>query len=160
IPFLDGTSYHYSLPSLATRGTLEVNDRTYRVTGESWLDRQWGSWDMKVLDKWTWMALQLSNGDRLNLWNLLAQGRELSYATVLHPDGTHEIVAVKPLAEGTSDFWTSPASGKRYGTRWIVDIPSLDARFTVAAHPREQELLTDYGNVYEGASTVTGRYRG
>jgi predicted secreted hydrolase len=161
IPFLDGTSYHYSLPSLATRGTLEVSGRTYAVAGQSWLDRQWGSWDFKALDKWTWMALQLSNGDRLNLWNvLLADGREHSYATVLHPNGTHQIVAVSPLAEGTSDFWTSPDSGKVYGTRWRVSIPALDAKLTVVADPREQELLTDYGNVYEGASTVTGRYRG
>ncbi|WP_134003639.1 lipocalin-like domain-containing protein [Kribbella sp. VKM Ac-2566] len=59
MPLLDGTSY-YSLPSLATRGTLKVNNRTYPVTGESWIT-----------------------------------DREFPYATVLHPDGTHEVVAVK-----------------------------------------------------------------
>nr|WP_051367235.1 lipocalin-like domain-containing protein [Hamadaea tsunoensis] len=159
IPFLGGTSYYYSLPSLTSQGTLTVNSHTYPVTGESWLDRQWGTWDWSTMQKWTWMALQLSNGERINLWDLFAQGSESSYATVLHPDGTHEIVAVKPLADTTSAFWTSPTTGKRYGTRWTVNIPGLQASLTIVVEPQGQEVQA-FGGVYEGAGSVTGRYRG
>jgi predicted secreted hydrolase len=159
IPFLDGTSYYYSLPSLASQGTLTVNGHTYQVTGESWLDRQWGTWDWNTVRKWTWMALQLSNGDRVNLWDLFTQGSEFPYATVLRPDGTHEIVAVNPLADTTSDFWTSPTTGKRYGTRWTVSVPALDARLTVVVEPQAQEIQA-FGGIYEGAGSVTGRHRG
>ncbi|WP_407636950.1 lipocalin family protein [Hamadaea tsunoensis] len=111
------------------------------------------------MQKWTWMALQLSNGERINLWDLFAQGSESSYATVLHPDGTHEIVAVKPLADTTSAFWTSPTTGKRYGTRWTVNIPGLQASLTIVVEPQGQEVQA-FGGVYEGAGSVTGRYRG
>ncbi|MEV0144194.1 MULTISPECIES: lipocalin-like domain-containing protein [unclassified Nonomuraea] len=159
IPFLGGTSYYYSLPSLATQGTLKVDDRAYPVTGESWLDRQWGTWDWSTMQKWTWMAVQLSNGDRVNLWDLFAEGSEFPYATVLRRDGTHEVVAVKPLADTASGFWTSPTSGQRYGTRWIVNIPALDTSLTVTAKPGH-ELQSAFGGLYEGAATVTGRYRG
>jgi len=159
IPFLGGTSYYYSLPSLASQGTLEVNNHTYQVTGESWLDRQWGAWDWSTMQKWTWMAVQLSSGDRVNLWDLFAQGSEFPYATVLRPDGTHEIVAVNPLADTTSSFWTSPTTGKRYGTRWTVNIPALDASLTVVIELQGQEVQA-FGGVYEGAGSVTGRYRG
>lgn len=159
MPLLGGTSYYYSLPSLASQGTLTENNHTYPVTGESWLDRQWGNWDQSTLQKWTWMAVQLSNGDRVNLWDLLSQGSEFHYATVLRPDGTHEIVAVNPVADTTSGFWTSPTTGKRYGTRWTVNIPALDASLTVVAQPQGQEIQAS-GGVYEGASSVTGRYRG
>jgi predicted secreted hydrolase len=159
MPFLGGTSYYYSLPSLASQGTLTVNKRTYPVTGESWLDHQWGSWDWSTVQKWTWMALQLPGGDRINLWDLFAEGSEFPYATVLRPDGPHEIVAVNPLAGGTSEFWTSPTTGKRYGTRWTVNIPALDASLTVVAQPQGQEVQS-YGGVYEGAASVTGWYRG
>jgi predicted secreted hydrolase len=159
MPFLGGTSYYYSLPSLASQGTLEVNDHTYPVTGQSWLDRQWGTWDWSTVQKWTWMALQLSGGDRINLWDNFAQGGELHYATVLRRDGTHEIVAVNPLADTTSEFWTSPTTGKRYGTRWTVNIPALDASLTVVAQPHGQEIQAS-GGIFEGASSVTGRYRG
>lgn len=159
IPFLDGTSYHYSLPSLASQGTLTVNGRTYEVTGESWLDRQWGRWDWNTVQKWTWMAVQLPNGDRINLWDMFSQGSEFPYATVLHPDGTHELVAVNPLADTTSDYWTSPTTGKRYGTRWTVNIPALDASLTVVVKPQGQEIQA-FGGFYEGAGSVTGRYMG
>ncbi|HEX6685388.1 MAG TPA: lipocalin-like domain-containing protein [Candidatus Limnocylindrales bacterium] len=159
IPFLDGTSYYYSLPSLKSQGTLTVNGRAYPVTGESWLDRQWGDWNWNTQVKWTWMALQLSNGDRVNLWDMLNEGSEFPYATVLRPDGTHQIVAVNPLAGTTYDFWTSPTTGKRYGTRWTVNIPALDASLNVVVHPQGQEVQAFWG-IYEGAGSVTGRYRG
>ena len=159
MPFLGGTSYYYSLPKLATQGTITENHHTYPVTGESWLDRQWGTWDWSTVQKWTWMALQLSNGDRVNLWDLFAQGNAVHYATVLHPNGSEEIVAVQPLADGTTDFWTSPTTGKRYGTRWSVHIPALNARLTVVAAPQGQEIQAS-GGIFEGASSVTGEYRG
>lgn len=116
-------------------------------------------WDQSTLRKWTWMPLQLSNGDRINLWDLLAQSGELPYATVLHPDGTHEIVAVIPLGDTTSEFWTSPSTGKRYGTRWTVNIPALNAGLTVVVGPQGQ-VIPAGGGVYEGAGSVTGQYKG
>lgn len=160
MPFFGGTSYYYSLPRLATQGILTENGHTYQVSGQSWMDRQWGSWNWNAIQKWTWMPIRLSNGDILNLWDLFEQGgSESHYATVLHPDGNEEIVAVDPLADGTSAWWRSPTTGKRYGTRWTVTIPALDARLIVAAWPQGQEIQSD-GGFFEGASTVTGRYLG
>jgi predicted secreted hydrolase len=43
-PFLKGSSY-YSLPNLQTTRTLTMGSKTSKVTGQSWLDRQWGNWD-------------------------------------------------------------------------------------------------------------------
>lgn len=162
IPFLSGTSYYYSLPRLASQGTLTVGGRAYPVTGESWLDHQWGTWDWTAVRRWTWMAVQLPGGDRLNLWDSFASsGEETHYATVLRPDGTHEVVAVVPLAAGTTGWWTSPATGKRYGTRWSVEIPALGARLTVVAWPRGQEVFDPAsGGIFEGAAVVSGWYRG
>jgi predicted secreted hydrolase len=159
MPFLGGTSYYYSLPSLASEGTLTEGNHSYSVTGQSWLDHQWGNWDWTTVQKWTWMPIQLSNGDRVNLWDLVSRDGESHYATVLHPDGTEEIVSVNLLARTTSGFWTSPTTGKRYGTRWTVNIPALDASLSVVAQPQGQEIQA-YGGVFEGASSVTGSYRG
>ncbi|NUR69493.1 MAG: hypothetical protein HOU81_01595 [Hamadaea sp.] len=158
MPFLGGTSYYYSLPRLVSRGTVTVGGTAYQVTGQSWLDRQWGTWDWTTNDKWTWMALQLSNGDTINFWDILDRTGEHSYATVLRPNGTHEIVAVTPLAGGTGDWWTSPTTGKRYGTRWTVTIPGLDTALTVVAIPGQE--IQSFGGIFEGAAGVTGRYHG
>jgi len=45
-----------------------------------------------------------------------ADDKEHAFATMLHPDGRHEIVAVEPLAEDATSIWTSAATGRRYPT--------------------------------------------
>lgn len=160
IPFLAGQSFYYSLPSLATTGTLTVAGHRYLVTGQSWLDRQWGSWDWTKLHKWTWMAIQLAGGERLNLWDMYSADGENPYATVLYPDGHQSIVPITPVARSASGFWTSPVTGQRYATRWIVRIPDLRAVLNVRAFPQDQEVMASFPGVtpseFEGSATVTG----
>jgi predicted secreted hydrolase len=162
-PFLGGSSYYYSLPNLRTTGTLTVDGRTSKVTGQSWLDRQWGAWDFTRLQHWTWMSIQLGNGEYLNLWDLFDTGGEHSWATVLHRDGSESVVAVEPLAQGATGFATSPATGQRYAGAWTVRIPDLKTRLTVTASPVLQEIQT-YSPVSPGideaTSAVTGTYQG
>jgi len=164
IPFLAGSSFYYSLPSLATSGTLTVAGHRYKVTGQSWLDRQWGSWDWTKLGKWTWMAIQLGNGERLNLWDIYSSDGENPYATVVYPDGHQTIVAITPLARQSSGFWISPVTGQRYATRWIVHIPALRTVLDIRAFPRDQEVMASFPGVtpseFEGAATVTGTAAG
>lgn len=162
-PFLGGTSYYYSLPDLRTSGTLTLGGKATRVTGISWLDRQWGDWNWATLHKWTWMALQLSNGQAVNLWDLFDTSGEEHWATVLNPDGSERVVPVNPLALSASDFQTSPATGQRYAGKWTVEIPSLHARLTVTARPVLQEI--QYGSpispgIDEADSAVRGTYLG
>jgi predicted secreted hydrolase len=162
-PFLGGSSYYYSLPSLATSGTLTLGGKTSVVTGISWLDRQYGSWDWTQLHRWTWMAIQLRNGESVNLWDLFSKQGEQHWATVLHRDGSESIVSVIPLASHATDFATSPTTGQRYAGQWTVEIPSLHTRLTVTATPDLQEIqaktpLTP--GINEAASTVTGTYQG
>ncbi|MET8471229.1 lipocalin family protein [Streptomyces sp. NPDC006422] len=159
MPFLGGESYYCSLPALKTRGVIALDGRRHDVSGESWLDRQWGDWDWSQAGKWTWMALQLSNGDKINLWDSFESSGQQRHATVLHADGTQEVVEVEPLAPDTTGWWTSPYSNKRYGTKWKVRIPQLDAELNVSADATEQEVQAQ-GGIYEGASTVSGSLGG
>jgi predicted secreted hydrolase len=159
IPFLAGSSYYYSLPSVATTGTLVLKKNAYTVTGQSWLDHQWGNWNWFAADRWTWMGIRLSDGESLDLWDIFAIGTEDHYATVLDPDGTEHVVAVDPLAPRTSGLVTSPTTDQRYGSRWRVLIPALHASLVVTAVPRLQEIEAE-GGVFAGDSTVTGEYDG
>jgi predicted secreted hydrolase len=162
-PFLGGTSYYYSLPNLKTSGTLTLGGKTSAVTGKSWLDRQWGTWDWSQLHRWTWMSLQLDNDEYLNLWDLYSTQGEQQWATVLHPDGSENIVTVNPLAKDATDFQTSPTTGQRYAGKWTVEIPSLKARLTVTATPTLQEIQAGIPfspGINDAAATVTGLYQG
>ena len=106
------------------------------------------------------MGAHLSNGVSIDLGDLFnTTGGQTSAGTALDPDGTEELVAVEPLAPGTSGFVTSPTTGQTYGTRWHVVIPALHASLTVTASPKLQEIQAGPGT-YEGAATITGTYQG
>jgi hypothetical protein len=158
---LGARQYEFALPSLRTTGTLTVQGKTRKVSGESWLDRQWGELPLGASNHWTWMNLSLSNGDKVAIWDAAGDKKENSWATVLHPDGSYELAAVEPLADGASEYWNSPNSGQTYPTRWRVEIPSLKADLTVRlTGTKAQELGEGRQSRLEGTARTTGTYEG
>jgi len=104
------------------------------------------------------MNLSLSNGDRVAVWGY-AGSTGNAWATVLHPDGSYDLAAVKPLADGAHRFWTSLTSGNSYPTRWTVDIPTLRTHLVVGITGSDaQEPEGD--KRYEGTASFTGTYEG
>jgi predicted secreted hydrolase len=159
LPFYGEINYEYALPNMKTVGSVVVDGKHYQVEGVSWFDRQWGQMAQSFWAhmKWSWMGICLDNGDRISLWDIIDGDKEHAFATLLHPDGRHEIVDVEPLAQGATSIWPSAATGHRYPTHWVVSIPTLKARLRVEPLVREQELVSPIGiHKYEGASKVTG----
>jgi hypothetical protein len=159
VQLLGDVNYEYAFPAMRTTGILAVEGRTSQVSGISWLDRQWGP--VPVTDpsmRWTWMNIALSNGDQLAIWDVLDNRAQNAWVTVLHPDGSYKLAAVRPLAEAAGGFWTSPVTHKTYPTRWRIDIPALRAALSVATTgPKGQEYPDGH---IEGTAAVTGTYTG
>jgi hypothetical protein len=156
---LGDMNYEFALPALRTTGTLTVNGKTTALAGESWLDRQWGPAPLTPSTHWTWMNIDLSNGDKVAVWDAVNGTSENSWVTVLRPDGSYALAAVTPLAQGAGSPWTSPASGNTYPTRWVVSIPSLKAelRVKVTGTPA-QEITSSPADRVEATAAVTGTY--
>jgi hypothetical protein len=163
LPFYGEINYEYALPSMKTSGSVVVDGKRYQVDGVSWFDRQWGQMAPSFWAhmKWSWMGISLDNGDRISLWDIIDGDKEHAFATLLHPNGRHEIVDVEPLAQGATSIWTSAATDHRYPTHWVVSIPTLKARLRVEPLVREQEFVSPIGvHKYEGASKVAGEMQG
>ena len=163
LPFYGDINYEYALPSMKTDGSVVIDGKRYQVDGVSWFDRQWGQMAPSFWAhmQWTWMGISLGNGDRISLWDIIDGDREHAFATMLHPDGRHEVVDVEPVAQGATSIWTSAATGHRYPTHWVVSIPGLKARLRVEPLVREQEVVSPIGrHKYEGASKVVGEIQG
>jgi len=163
LPFYGGINYEYALPSTKTTGSVVIDGKRYEVDGVSWFDRQWGQMAPSFWAhmKWSWMGISLDNGERISLWDIIDGDKEHAFATLLHPDGRHEIVDVEPLAQGATSIWTSAATGHRYPTHWVVSIPTLKAHLRVEPLIREQEFVSPIGiHKYEGASKVAGEMQG
>lgn len=91
--------YQYSLPTLATTGTLTLGDKTYQVEGTSWYDRQWQNTPGIMDAKWAWMNMDMDNGDFISIWDIdfIGGQRRNSFATILKPDGTQMVVPAEPF---------------------------------------------------------------
>ena len=64
-------SHYYSLTRMPTRGTLVVDGERYEVTGESWMDHEFGTSFLEAEQQgWDWLSIQLDEGRELMLYQL------------------------------------------------------------------------------------------
>lgn len=168
--------HQYSKPRIKPTGTLTLDGKTYEVTGDAWFDRQWQKMPDKKGSKkgeanvsdpvtdgtihWYWMDLNMDCGDKLSLWCVEIAKITRAWATVLHTDGSQEVVEVTPFSKYQAKKWLSPASGQNYPIEFTVNIPKLDATLQVTPYPVEQEIASDHISKYEAASQVNGTYMG
>jgi predicted secreted hydrolase len=162
-PEAGNASYYYSLVGLETTGTVTIRGRTLQVSGQSWMDHEFGTSALSAnAVGWDWFSLQLENGAAL----MLAQIRTVDggaigefEGTLLMPDGsqqriTHQDFALEVLAE-----WTSPTTAITYPARWRLAAPAFDLAVEITPLIRDQEMKVTY--VYwEGAVNVTGSMAG
>ena len=152
-------SYYYSITRWQTDGTLRIGDEEFRVSGLSWLDREWSSSALGADQLgWDWFALQLSDGSELMFYNLRkldGSQDEHSAGTWIDADGTSRHIDREEIDLVVTDSWDSPEGG-RYPSAWKLQFPgeglSLDIRPVMA----DQELFTTV-RYWEGAVDVTSQ---
>ncbi|MCD1637032.1 hypothetical protein K7H91_25105 [Martelella mediterranea] len=161
-PLFGKINHEFALPKLHTTGTVTLEGDTHDVTGQTWLDRQWGPVAPQPDTNWSWISFNLPNGDVMAIWDAVSPtAGSYAWATVMHPDGTHVVAEVEPFAAGASEIWTSPESGNTYPTRWQISIPALDAALTVdVTGNRHQEIVIHGDGRYEATAAFSGTYRG
>lgn len=161
-------SHYYSLTRMPTRGTLMVDGERIAVTGDSWMDREFGTSFLEPGQQgWDWFSVQLADGRDLMIYQLRrADGSRdrRSSGTLRQADGT-----VVPLTEAdirlqpVGPRFTSRASGASYPVAWRVEVPRAQLSLDVTTPLDDQELTTlkSTGVTYwEGAIEVKGTSRG
>jgi predicted secreted hydrolase len=153
-------SYYYSLPRMATTGSISIGTETVAVTGLTWMDREWGTSALgKELAGWDWFALQLDDGRDLMVYRLRKQdgtANPLDSATLVARDGTTRHLSGNQVQVQVTDSWQSPTSRIRYPSRWRVQVPGEHLDLEIVPRLAGQELR---GTVryWEGAVQVNGR---
>jgi predicted secreted hydrolase len=152
-------SAYYSDPRLAARGTLELNGRSSRISGQGWFDHQWGNFATNSASwHWNWFACQFQNGSDLMLYQFItAPGRPTGVQggtfVSLHGRATHpRHFTVAPLG---SAIRPAGASGT-YPLRWRLEVPSAHVSVTLKARARHQFISNQYiPGFWEGAAAIT-----
>ncbi|MFW6174291.1 MAG: lipocalin-like domain-containing protein, partial [Chloroflexota bacterium] len=123
-----GWTYYYSWTRMRTNGEVTLEGETYEVTGQSWMDHQWG--DFFVFGKpggWQWLAIQLEDGTDIMVTETRNTAGEVDalFGTLVEPDGT-----ARPLRPGEglieleeTGSWRSPHTGALYPQAWRVRLP-------------------------------------
>ncbi len=163
---LQHKNYYFSLTHLQTSGTITLDGEDIPVTGETWMDHEYGAFGNSANPvKWNLTDQQLSNGWTLSNYFLSKAGEDPatgapvpSYSTVQSPDGQMYYVASTMTPLGPT--WTSDVTGETYYTSVRVQIPGFDADFTVTAPVADQEFPTTGAPVYEGIGSVDGTFQG
>jgi predicted secreted hydrolase len=151
-------SYYYSLTRLESIGTLRIGDDSFEVSGQSWLDREWGSSALSQEQVgWDWFALQLDNGSELMFYNLRRTDgiRDIySAGTYTNSGGNADYLGSDAVRIEVLDHWENER-GDRYPVAWLLEVPGKDLRLEVSPVLKHQELNTSV-RYWEGAVDGTG----
>ncbi|HBA88494.1 MAG TPA: carotenoid 1,2-hydratase [Geobacter sp.] len=152
-------SYYYSMPRLASSGSIRIGGESFRVTGLSWLDREWST---SALEKgqqgWDWFALQLEDGRDVMFYRLRrvdGSSDPFSAGTLVAADGTTRELKREEVELKVTGWWTSPTSGARYPSSWRMRIPAQRIDLEIVPRLADQELNTGF-RYWEGAVAVRG----
>ena len=122
-------SYYYSFTRLKTIGTISFLDPKGKrvsksVTGNSWLDRQWGTFNES---SWDWFSIRLFDGNDIMLYAFPKTGfRE---GTLAGPRG--QTTTFRDYSYTTKKWQTIGDS--RFGLEWSVDLPVMGKELRIAA---------------------------
>jgi len=160
-------SHYYSFTRLATTGTLSIGGERFDVTGNSWMDHEFGSADLdKDLVGWDWFSLQLDDRSELMLYRLRRSDGSAdpsSSGTVIDRDGHGHHLSIGDFTLEPTSYWTSKTSQARYPQRWRLTIPSQQLSLELSPLMAGQELSTTGSTqvtYWEGAIETVGTAQG
>lgn len=157
-------SHYFSGTRVTTDGTLFIGGKNLRVTGESWLDREWATNQLTPEQVgWNWFSLQLGDGSELMLYQMRTRGGGLdphSSGTFIACDGSvqhlrREDYQLMPLRE-----WKSAQTGGRYPIAWQLAVPKLGLQLRIDTPLAAQELVLQPIAYWEGLIDVAGTRAG
>jgi predicted secreted hydrolase len=151
-------SYYYSMPRLIAAGRLSRAGTALPVSGQVWLDREWGSGSLGADEEgWDWFALDLDDGSALMFYALRDRdGRRDAHSAGTFVDARGQVTPLTDadVAIDVLRYWNSPRGG-RYPAQWSLRVKSLGLELNVTPLLADQELSTP-PRYWEGAVQVKG----
>ena len=152
-------SYYYSYTRLQADGSVTLGERSFPVTGTSWMDREWSTSALESGQSgWDWFALQLSDGSEVMYYQLrLEDGTpdRTSAGVWVAPDGSSRKLTRAEVELSPTGRWTSPHTGAVYPSGWTLESMDGELQLTVQPVQRDQELRVSV-HYWEGAVDVSG----
>lgn len=138
-------SYYYSLPQMAVTGTITRGASTDKVTGRSWLEREWSS---RLLGAgavgWDWVGLNFDDSSSLMAFRVRGKDGRAAWAggTFRRSNGTTVTLKPSDVRFTPTRTWRSKRTGAIYPIAQILTIklPEGEKRLTLTPMFADQEL--------------------
>lgn len=161
-------SHYYSLTRMPTAGTLTIEGERFKVSGESWMDHEFGTSFLEPTQRgWDWLSIQLVDGRELMLFQLRKEDGSAdphTAGTLVSADGTTHPLNADDFKLTPGDArWTSPATHGSYPMTWQIEIPREQMRLNVNATFPEQEMTASSSpglHYWEGVVSAQGDQSG
>lgn len=165
---LGHASHYISFTRLVSQGTIQVGEKTFQVSGLSWMDHEFFTHQLSGEQAgWDWFSLQLADNSELMLFEIRRKDGTLdpfSAGTYVDSSGktTHLRAADFSLTK-TEERWKSPITGAAYPIHWTVSLPALGLRLDATTRLKSQELSGKdkfSPSYWEGAIALSGEKDG
>ena len=157
----------WAVPDGYVTGSITIDGKEVKMVSSSstsWFDRQWGFG--LGPSGWSLFILYLNNGIKSTIWNSepVDGSDALRVATLLYPDGHHEVVGIDPDFRPTNSFHGQYTNVTYYGA-FTVNIPEKSASlvFTLpvlAGEVSNPDNPTASETLFEGYCDVVGVWNG
>ena len=155
-------THYYSLTRMPTEGFISLEGERYAVTGESWMDHEFGTSFLEPDQRgWDWFSIQLADGSDLMMFQLRrADGTvdQQSSGTLVRRGQPPRRLASRDFTLTPGRLWTSPESKGAYPVEWKIAVPAEALELSVTPAVDAQELTGPRSGVsyWEGAIDVSG----
>ena len=153
-------SQYYSFTRLETTGVVTVDGETYTVTGQSWMDKEFGSNQLGAQQVgWDWFSLQLDDQREIMLYLLRDRKGKVDFArgTLVHADSRVQYLGRDDFTVTVRDRWKSPTTSGVYPARWMITITGepgvIEVVPEMAAQENRSRLVPEL-HYWEGAVTI------
>lgn len=163
-------SYYYSYPFLHAQGDITFAGKTFKVTGDAWLDREWSS---ALIDPtqngWDWFSIQADDKKQGGLMAFCIRNGQQSYdycsASHITPDGqvraiANDDVAIQVLKTHELKAKTQQKGliSKTYPIKWALNIEGFEPIIIEARNPDSRNQLSI--PYWEGRIKTQGGFKG
>ena len=152
-------SYYYSQPFFQASGTLQIDGKTYAVSGPAWLDREWSSQPLTANQTgWDWFSLHLDSGEQVMLYRMRQKdGAPYLTGTWIDAQGQTQLLHADDISLTPQE--KTNVAGRSMPVSWSIKIPARHLEITISAlNPKAwMDLRIPY---WEGPVRLSGSHGG
>ncbi len=144
-------SYYYSYTRLQTKAVFTIKGVNHRLTGDSWMDREWSTSALDEDQKgWDWFALQFDDMTELMYFRLRDKNGNTNFqkGSFVRKDGSYMVLKDGELKMTPKAF--TKVKGVNYPSEWEIEVLPLKSLFRVKTSMKDQEHRFSI-RYYEGA---------